>query len=109
MENKNEPGAQLVPNKANFVYFIGCEYTGPVKVGVASDPESRLASLQIGCPYELKLLGTVLCRDRAEALRLESVLHEEMASINVRGEWFAGRIGRRIARRVVVEARRLRG
>jgi hypothetical protein len=52
-----------------------------VKIGVASDAERRLRSLQIGCPRRLELL-LVLPGNH------ELGLHERFAADHARGEWF---------------------
>jgi len=67
------------------VYFIQQGEDGPIKIGVSETPKQRLKSLQTGSPHRLHL------RDAApvpEDQRLESALHNELASENVGGEWF---------------------
>lgn len=64
------------------VYFV---QGGPfVKIGKTSgSPEGRLAELQTGCPYELKLLAYV-----PGGIKRERQLHREFRELHVRGEWF---------------------
>lgn len=68
------------------VYVIRCNEF--YKIGRASNPLQRLGDLQIGCPYELRLVQ-VFYTSLAGAAALEAELHERYAEYRVRGEWFA--------------------
>lgn len=73
-----------------FVYFLKTEASPPlVKIGKARSPLHRVSVLQTGCPYELRLLGTVACRSDADALSMEHLMHSKLWGFRVRGEWFA--------------------
>ena len=63
------------------IYFVRCQDF--VKVGEARDTQARLSGLQVGCPYELELIGTI--RGRFET---EFSIHDTLAPYRVRGEWF---------------------
>lgn len=65
------------------IYLIECHDF--VKVGIADKPASRLIELQVGCPYELRLLASFAVRQSAAA---ERRLHELWKQYEVRGEWF---------------------
>ena len=69
-----------------FVYFIGIgeQYTTHVKVGfTAGDPKRRLAGLQTGCPFKMRLIGYMMgCPD------MERELHSVFAEWRCEGEWF---------------------
>ncbi len=65
------------------VYFIQAGENGPIKIGVSLDPPARLRSMQIGCPCELRLLGSIV-----GAWVAETVLHEAFNLERLRGEWF---------------------
>lgn len=65
------------------VYFVQAGENGPVKIGLAEDPDRRVAELQTGCFAELRLLGTI-AGDRGT----ERALHERFADYRIRGEWF---------------------
>lgn len=67
-------------------YFIRCGETGPIKVGMSSEPTVRLKALQTGCPYRLKLLNTA--RGNWESY-FKSMFEEEC----IRGEWFRPTVG----------------
>lgn len=63
------------------VYFIALHEV--IKVGVTGDVADRVSALQVGCPYELELLGSIKGDPRAEA-----ALHAALCIYRVRGEWF---------------------
>lgn len=64
------------------VYFIAADH-GPIKIGRAIRPESRLADLQCGYPYRLKVLATIRGGNG-----LERGYHERFAEHRLEGEWF---------------------
>lgn len=67
------------------VYFIQVGHDGPVKIGqTQGDARDRLIGIQVGCPYELRLLRAV--EDATDGL--EGELHERFARHRIRGEWF---------------------
>jgi hypothetical protein len=65
------------------IYFVQCEATKLVKIGVTNDVRRRMAMLATGSAAPLKLLG--IAEGDAEA---ESDLHQRFAAQRVRGEWF---------------------
>lgn len=65
------------------IYFIQYGIDGPIKIGIARNPEWRLAKLQTACPYDLRLLATILGGASQEAR-----LHQRFAEYWIRGEWF---------------------
>jgi hypothetical protein len=65
------------------LYFIGCEATNHVKIGIAFKPALRLRDLQQGCPLELTLLA-----EREGSRAIEMYVHEFYSAERVRGEWF---------------------
>lgn len=66
------------------VYFIQSGSTGPVKIGFATDPGSRMRSLQTGHPEKLRVLAVV-----QEATQMdEKDLHSRFAHLRIQGEWF---------------------
>lgn len=68
-----------------FVYVIQGAPGTPIKVGLAKDPVKRMATLQTGYPWDLRLLY-VFPADRG----LEQRLHVDLAEGRLRGEWFDG-------------------
>lgn len=70
------------PKKAGRVYCIGMKGNGAaVKIGHSND--TRLADLQTGNPWELKLLGTI-----PGTVEDERRLHAKYIKQNMVGEWF---------------------
>lgn len=62
--------------------------TGPVKVGVAASPISRLREVQTGNPKRLVLCAEFGTPTRAIAIALEHAFHTVMAEKRLVGEWF---------------------
>jgi len=77
-------------SKTHYVYFIeaGKFKNSPVKIGVTTDIESRILSLQTGNPHELKCKALIQCKSRKEAYKLESYLHSRLRRFRLVGEWF---------------------
>jgi len=69
--------------RSAFVYLVGCH--GFTKVGVAVDIELRLINLQVGNPYEVKLLASFPSNN---AVRDEGRIHAKWKRYEIRGEWF---------------------
>ncbi len=67
-----------------FVYFIESGCGGPIKIGYAGNPYTRLDTLQCGNPDELYLLA-VIPGDQVD----EKNLHRRFRLDNTVGEWFA--------------------
>lgn len=66
-----------------FLYFVQAENGGPIKIGLALDPEKRLAQLQTGHPERL-----VLCEVVWVTRSFERRLHTLFAAYRLHGEWF---------------------
>lgn len=60
----------------------------PIKVGIAEDPERRLANLQNGNFEELCFHRFWWLPGQAIAFRIESAFKNDFARANIRGEWF---------------------
>lgn len=67
-----------------FVYFIRRGEDGPIKIGVAADPFTRLRDLQTGCPERFRLLAAW-----PGDLQNERSIHRSLARHRIEGEWFA--------------------
>lgn len=69
----------------NIVYFILDTYSNSVKIGYTTITglSKRLETLQIGTPYELKLLGALWGNQK-----IEKQIHKQFSSSHIRGEWF---------------------
>jgi hypothetical protein len=84
-----------------YVYFIASGGRSPMmKIGKAIDPDRRLAELQIGSPFKLKIAGKFLCRSERHALHVESILHSYAKPWHVRGEWFEHERSMRLLRKL---------
>jgi hypothetical protein len=68
---------------APLVYFIQAGKDGPIKIGVADDPEQRRNDMQTGNHAELTLLAIA-----PGGVAYERELHSLFADWRIRGEWF---------------------
>lgn len=75
-----------------FVYMVVTEtpvgVRPHVKVGISSNPKSRLASLQTGSPYEITIAMLWAFNSRNDAASLEREFHIRNSSARLSGEWF---------------------
>ena len=65
------------------IYFMQAGKNGPIKIGDSEEIHDRIEQLQVGCPYELRLLFVYNDRDFDEI-----ELHEHFKHEHIRGEWF---------------------
>lgn len=81
-----KPCAEWFRNKPSIsIYFIQSARGGPIKIGMtAGQPLHRMASLQTGFPYELRLLGVISDADDSR----EAEIHQQFSHLRIRGEWF---------------------
>lgn len=71
------------------VYIVGADRAGPLKVGVAANPQARCRELQTGHPSVLSIFWTYGPWPSAIALRMERVIHRILAPRRAaKGEWF---------------------
>jgi hypothetical protein len=76
------------------VYFIQAGKNGsPVKIGVTSDLDERMRTLQTANPYPLTCKAAIPCFDKAVAYKLESYLHRSLHKHRMQGEWFKNNFG----------------
>ena len=77
----------IIPRHAKrlFVYFISTDEVPkfPIKIGITDNLSLRLAGLQCGCPYKLKVIGAVQA-----VPSIERNLHIAFAQYRLSGEWF---------------------
>ncbi len=66
-----------------FVYFVGGD-DGPIKIGYSTNVKNRLAKIQNGCPFRVRVLATVRGSQSDEM-----VYHLRFAADRLHGEWFA--------------------
>ena len=67
------------------LYIIECN--GHYKIGISKNIYKRLAAMQTGNPYELKVASVY---NTNNPYFLEGTVHLELKNIHVRGEWFKG-------------------
>jgi len=66
------------------IYFARCGHDGPIKIGhTIGGIASRISFLQVGCPWQIVVLGTM-----DGDIATESSLLKKFAHLNMRGEWF---------------------
>lgn len=87
-ERADMPASSVAAQAMSYVYFIRSGPTGPVKIGVARDIASRLATLQGGNPEPLILLGSV-----PGSFEAEIRLHHSFWFGRMDGEWFRPSVG----------------
>lgn len=75
---------RLKPSRSTkgFIYIVRCHDF--IKVGCASNPKSRIASLQIGNPY---LLKTIRIFSVTSMLDAERLIHNYLSPYQIQGEW----------------------
>jgi hypothetical protein len=69
--------------KARQLYFAQAVSGGPIKIGIAEDPDRRRRELQGANPERLVILAVAPGR-----LGEEWKLHRDLAAFRVSGEWF---------------------
>lgn len=69
--------------ESRWVYLVGTRQARPVKIGVASVVEVRIAELQTGSPLPLYLIWKT-----RGGQSLERDLHQRFAPYRIHGEWF---------------------
>ena len=65
------------------IYFVQSGEDGPLKIGKANSPYSRINELQTGSPERLYMRATLDVPDS-----VERGLHAILGGCRVRGEWF---------------------
>lgn len=69
-----------------YVYFLGDDEGGPVKVGYAKyDVNKRLTVLQTGYPRRLSVLAVI----KDVPIETETAVHRFLSEHRMHGEWFA--------------------
>lgn len=65
-----------------YIYFV--QVAKFIKIGFAVDVGKRIKALQAGCPFPMRLLGTM----KGPAY-IETRLHERFDNLRRNGEWFS--------------------
>lgn len=69
-----------------YVYVISSD--SAIKIGVTTNIQSRLASLQTANPEPLTVACAIRCVDESAAHALEKHLHNRYRAFKLKGEWF---------------------
>lgn len=75
-----------------YIYFVRAGSNGPIKIGVASNVDKRVETLQTGNHQKLTVITVIKCRDKSDAYHKESTFHKMFEHKRIRGEWFHGDI-----------------
>ena len=70
-----------------FIYVIGYDEEGPVKIGISTKPERRLKQLQTGQDKVLRLHHTESTSSGFPKF-LEQFVHSQVNHRRLKGEWF---------------------
>jgi hypothetical protein len=63
--------------------------TGPVKVGITGNLNSRLSTIQTACPFRIALAWTFDCPTKGIAQDIERCFHQTQKANRQHGEWFS--------------------
>jgi len=75
-------------SKAAFVYFVLNRDSRAIKIGMATNVEKRLKSLQTSSPILLEVLKTIQLNNIEQAQNFEAILHHKFSHLRMNGEWF---------------------
>ena len=75
------------------IYLVGSDHFSFAKVGVSSNPDSRLSDLQNGCPYPLKILFLSPPIDPGRCQTIERICLERFPATLPGREWLDAPIG----------------
>lgn len=71
-----------------YLYVVGAAGGTRHKIGVASRPRKRLATLQVGSPYKLNIKALYAFPSRIAAVDAERRMHDALEDRWATGEWF---------------------
>lgn len=83
VQGLRDPAAERPEVPSCWVYFIRSGEGGPIKIGHARDPYTRLMNLRTASPEPVTYLGHV-----AGGIDEERALHKRFGHLRIRGEWF---------------------
>lgn len=87
-ENKKRKTKKPFSKETGFVYIVYFEDSSGkkfYKIGIATNPKTRMNDLQTANPFELNVLFCFYCSDN---LKLEKQLHLKFSHLNIKNEWF---------------------
>lgn len=86
------PGPRDIRKVPCYIYILAtigkAGDCSPVKIGIASNPEKRLASIQTACPNPIRMQTFIGPMDRELARAIEREVHSFSAKRRLHGEWF---------------------
>jgi Meiotically up-regulated gene 113 len=82
IDRKRRPEVDLSSYGEGFVYFIRMGEEGPIKIGRATNPNSRISSIASACPIPIIPILLIPGAD------LERKLHAYFFQCWIKGEWF---------------------
>lgn len=83
------PRALKMLSEATSIYIIEATGAGWIKVGISDNPHRRITDLRRATPHPLRLVHHTNPFPRADAYRLEQLIHAHLARKHARrGEWF---------------------
>lgn len=86
------PGPRRVSDRPCYIYILAtigkAGNCSPVKIGIASDPAKRLASIQTACPNPIRVQTFFGPMHRDIARYIEQQAHLLSAKRKLHGEWF---------------------
>lgn len=74
--------SEAITNQSVYVVRGGFRH---IKIGISSDVQRRLGSIQTGCPFPVKLLGQWRT---PHARKVEKAAHKALMKYRTTGEWF---------------------
>jgi hypothetical protein len=78
--------------RATYVYVIARQEhdraVSPIKIGISDNPDKRLSTIRVSCPFPVEYLHSFGPMTRPEALRHENGLHDAYKDNRMQGEWF---------------------
>ena len=89
--------------EAKSVYLVGSK-EGYFKIGVSSDPEQRIKTLQSGMPFTLELIKTARLAQSQHAFLIEDALQAFCHKQRARGDWFKDIDVKAVIKRMTSEA-----
>jgi hypothetical protein len=73
-----------IQDKEGSIYMVQAGKDGPVKIGITNKLSSRLVSIQVSCPYKIRVVSVISnC-----TYQNERELHEKYKRFRIHGEWF---------------------
>lgn len=70
-----------------YLYVIGWDRAGPVKIGFTTNPTKRVAQLQTAQPNTLEIFH--LCKvETPKARIIENLIHKSNRRYKISGEWY---------------------